>query len=368
VGRRSLSSTQGGLVLISGCPNPASNPANTTNPKPENYPTFTLAWSEYPSWSVFGVAAEKQLIDGAKGKIGRLEERWGVDIELKLLEYDKCINAYTDKTCDAVCITNMDTLNPAVTRKSVAIMPTSTSVGADALIVNKDLDLDKLVADKIKVRGLAESVSDYAFYRLLEKHGKDKSKYVFDNMDPGEAARQMQAKNKDVQAIMVWNPFVLQTLRSRGDEVKQVFSSEEIPEEIIDMVVVGDDVLTKEKGKEFACCVIQTFYEFNKMLNTDNKEERKKLLVDLGDKFSSLNAEDMEICCTKTRFYSTPDKALGLFKGEQFPKTMDMIVKDYLDRKVLKSSAPKLGYGSADQAPEAQFRFDPTFIEKVKGK
>src|SRR5262249_27064407 len=97
-------------------------------------PTFSLAWSEYPSWSVFGVAHEKKLIDGAAGKQGPIEQKWGVDIELRERAYDPCIQEYSASSCVAVCITNMDVLAPSLTRDSVAIMPTSTSIGADACI------------------------------------------------------------------------------------------------------------------------------------------------------------------------------------------------------------------------------------------
>ena len=40
---------------------------------PAAEPVYSLAWSEYPSWSVFGVASEKGLINGEKGKLGTLE-------------------------------------------------------------------------------------------------------------------------------------------------------------------------------------------------------------------------------------------------------------------------------------------------------
>jgi NitT/TauT family transport system substrate-binding protein len=329
---------------------------------PAAEPTFSLAWSEYPSWSVFGVASEKGLINGEKGKLGTLEKKWGVDIELKLLDYDGCINAYTTKAADAVCVTNMDALNPSLTRKSVAIMPTSTSAGADALIVVGIKDLDELKTHK--VYGLTESVSDYAFTRLLEKNGKNPADYKFEKLDPAEAARLMQAKTPGTDAIMVWNPFVLQTLNTRKD-AKVLFDSSKIPEEIIDMVVVGDDVLKKDKGVAFACCVIECYYEFNKML--EDQAQRKDLLVDLGKKFSSLNGDDMAKCCEQTKFYKTPDAALALFTGEKFPKTMKIILDNYTRRKIIKES-PKLGYGGEDKAGDAQLRFDPTYIQMVKDK
>jgi ABC-type nitrate/sulfonate/bicarbonate transport system substrate-binding protein len=324
--------------------------------------TFTLAWSEYPSWSVFGVASEKGLINGDKGKLGKLEEKWGVDIELKLLDYDGCINAYASKACDAACLTNMDTLSPALARKSVSIMPTSTSFGADACIVVGISDLEEL--KKHTVYGLTESVSDYAFSRILEKNGKNPADYKFEKLDPAEAARVMQTKAKNIDAIMVWNPFVLQTLNQRKD-AKVLFDSTKIPEEIIDMVIVGDDVLKKPGGTEFACCIADCYYEFNKMLEDPSK--RKGLLEDLGKKFSSLGADDMAKCCEQTRFYKTPDDALKLITGDKFKKTMEIVLENYMRRKVIKEK-PKIGYGSAKDAPDAQFRIDPTYIKMVKDK
>ncbi len=337
----------------------------------QNAPVFTLAWSEYPSWSVFGVASDRGLIDGAKGKQGLLEKQWGVDIELQLLTYDKCITSYTAKGSDAACLTNMDTLAPSLARKSVAIMPTSTSVGADALIVTGIKDLDEL--KKHEVYGLSQSVSDYAFYQLIKKAGKNPKDFKWKDLDPALAAKSMAAKEKGVDAIMVWNPFVLQTLRDRKDaQILKVgdlqMDSAAIPEEIIDMVIVGDDVLDRPKGKEFACCIAQVFYEFNVELNKPAR--RQQLLVDLGKRFSSLDAKDMDECCKKTRFYATPDAALELIDGkkkDKFKETMDKIVTDYLDRRII-DAAPKLGYGPREENKNAQFIFDPTYIKIVKKK
>ena len=89
-------------------------------------PTFSLAWSEYPSWSVFGVAHEFRLIDGGVGKMGEIEKKWNVDIKLEELDYDSCMALYASLGCDAVCLTNMDSLNPALSRSSVAMKKTRT--------------------------------------------------------------------------------------------------------------------------------------------------------------------------------------------------------------------------------------------------
>ncbi len=344
-----------------------SSGGGSTNSAPSKAPVFSLAWSEYPSWSVFGVASEKGLINGKEGAMGRLEQKWGVDIKLELLDYDGCINAYQTKNVDSVCVTNMDVLNPSLTRSSVAVLPTSTSYGADACIVVGIKDVDDL--KKHKVYGLAESVSQYAFARNLELLGKKESDYQFTQMDPGEAAKQMQAAVKEVKAIMVWNPFVLQVLKKEG--TKRLFDSTNIPEEIIDLVVVGEDVLKKKGGKEFACAVIDTYYEFNKML--EDPKQRDKLLVALGEKFSSLDLDGMKEAVDQTRFYKDADEALNLFTGSgkftkrPFTETMDVVVKWYVDHKILKT-APKIGFGGADESPGTDLRFDSSFIRMVKEK
>ncbi len=155
---------------------------------------FSLAWSEYPSWSVFGVAHEQAIIDGDEGAQGPIEEKWGVDIVLKEADYDTCLNYYGASEADAVCMTNMDTLAPALTRDSVVILPTSTSIGADACIA---VGIDNLDGLKGKpTHGLEMSVSQYCFERNLELQGKTIADFPFKNMDPGAAAQAMQTNQQ----------------------------------------------------------------------------------------------------------------------------------------------------------------------------
>src|SRR5262245_21482571 len=271
-------------------------------------PSFSLAWSEYPSWSVFGVAHVYKLIDGRVGQQGPLEKKWNVDIVLKEAEYDPCLSMYGSSQCDAVCITDMDVLNPALTRPSVVILPTSTSHGADALIVANTITDIKQLKGK-KVYGLAKSVSEYCFVRNLELLGEKESDFKFTNMDPGAAAVAMQQRQKDIEAIVVWNPFVLKTLNKRKD-IKVLFDSTKIPAEIIDCVAVAQSSLDKPGGQDFAGAVIETYYEVNKMLA--DAKTRDETLVALGEKFSHLDLASMKTVVQQTKFYSTPSEGLAL--------------------------------------------------------
>jgi NitT/TauT family transport system substrate-binding protein len=272
------------------------------------------------------------------------------------------LNLYSSNDCDAVCVTNMDALNPALSRASVAIMPTSTSAGADACIVAGIDNIDQL--KNHKVYGLKGTVSEYCFVRNLELAGKSEGDYQFENMDPAAAAVAMQNKNPEQKAIMVWNPFVLQTLKSRSD-AKVLFDSSTIPGEIVDMVVVAEASLQKPGGKEFALAIIDTFYEFGKILA--DPKEGDKALVALGEKFSSLDLDEMKKAVEQTRFYKTPEEALGLLAGEEFPKTMEQVVKFCVEHQIVREQ-PKVGFGAADKAPGVHLRMDPSYLQEYQAK
>jgi len=326
-------------------------------------PAFSLAWSEYPSWSVFGVAHEVKLIDGAEGRQGPIERKWNVDIVLKEAEYDPCLTMYGAAQCDAVCITTLDALNPSLSRPSVVILPTSTSYGADALIVPKTITDIKQLRGK-RTHGLAKSVSEYCFNRNLELLGENPGDYRFTNMDPGAAAVAFQQKQIEVTAIVVWNPFVLEVLSKRGDS-HVLFDSTSIPNEIIDSVVVAQASLDKPGGKDFACAVIETFYAINKRIA--DPATKDDTLVALGEKFSHLDLAAMKKVVQQTRFYSTPKEALDLLTGAEI-RSLTAKVTDFCVEQEITASAPKVGYGTKAEAPGVNLRLDPSYIKLSQEK
>lgn len=325
-------------------------------------PVFSLAWSEYPSWSAFDVASTNHIIDGRKGHQGPVEKKWGVDIELQQLDYDTCITTYASSTCDAVCITNTDILSPALGRDSVAVLPTSTSAGADACLVVGIDDVEQL--KNFKVYGLEKSVSEYCFFRCLQELGQDPADYQFVNAQPDAAATAMQTRSAGYEAIQVWNPFVLQTLRT-VPEAKVLFDSTKIPYEIIDMVVVGKSSLEKPGGHEFACAVIDAYYELNKMLH--DPKHADETLVEIGRKFSNLGLEDMKTVVEQTRFFGTADKGLAVFE-KNLPETMPTVVGFYVERKIIDAEPTVVFRQSGEAASNVQLLFDPTYMEEVKNR
>ena len=332
-------------------------------------PTFTLAWSEYVSWSTFGVAHEKGLINGKAGEQGTIEKKYGVDIVLKLADYDTCLTLFGSNSVDASCQTNIDSLSPCLGRASVVILPTSTSVGADACIAvgyeGKPNDKAAILEflRKRATYGLEKSVSQYTFERnlVLMDKSDDLSEFAFKNMDPAAAAQAMQTKQPNINSIMVWNPFVLQTLRTRTD-AKVLFDSSTIPEEIIDCVVVSRDSLNRPGGKQFALAVIETYFTVCNMLNDEKQADAT--FVALGSKFCNLNAQDMRLVCKQTQFYDTPTKGMQLMKSSKFQsQTMPMVV-DFCSSHGMLKQKPKVGFNKTD----SDLNFDDSYLREFQNR
>jgi ABC-type nitrate/sulfonate/bicarbonate transport system substrate-binding protein len=360
--------------------------------------TFSIAASEYPSWSVFIVAGltkvgGEPMINIKAGRMGIIEKKWGVDLEVRYPDYEGCLMQYGNGQCDFVCITNMDILSPALTLDSVAILPTSTSFGADACIVTKKVKTLKDLQQH-PVRGLSMSVSEYCFVRNIELRGAKEKAYRFVNMDPGMAAAAMQQKQSGHNAIVVWNPFVLSTLE-KLDGSRVLFDSTSIPGEIIDMVVANKKSLAKPKGKEAACAIIDTFYQVCGLMASP--ETQDKSLFDLGKKFADLNVAQMKQVVRQTRFYATPKMGIHLFQGGVvFPwarkakstttlftdagfdpknktvsdkslKEIMPLVVDFCLNKEIVEEKPSIGYGPAKNT-KAQLCFDASYMKAVQGK
>jgi len=328
----------------------------------EDAPQFTLAWSEYPSWSTYGVASDVGLINGKAGQMGELETKHNVDIVLKLADYDTCLVMYGSNQVDAACLTNMDALNPSQSRKSVAILPTSTSNGADALIVRGNITSIEQLRGK-RIYGLSKTVSEYMFARNVEMRNASAAEFDFTNMDPGAAALAMQQGQENIEAIAVWNPFLLQTLNQRKD-TRVLFDSTSIPGEIVDMVVMAEDSLQREGGDRAARAICETFYRVNERLS--DPSTRDDTLIALGEKFANLTLKHMRQCVRQTQFYASPEEGIALFIGTELPSTMAKVTSFCQKAEIIPPGRkPSISYGSAKGA---NLRFDPSYMKAVAGQ
>ena len=350
------------VMAMAGCGggDDVANQAKTSSAK---LPVFTLATSEYPSWSTYMVAGKAGMINPEEGgEHGPLEKKYGVDLVLQIKDYDTCLTLYANGSSSAVCMTNMDSLNPALGRPSTVVMPTSQSLGADKVIAVGVTKPEELKG--VKVYGLAKSVSEYLFMRGLEVNGLDPADFQFENLDPAPAATALQTGSEEIKAICVWNPFAMQTLRTAPD-TNTVFDSSSIPEEIIDCVVVGNDVLKQGKGADFAALVCEVFYEVNKKIASSDAKVADATLTALGEDFSNLPLADMREIVKETKFYMTPEDGIQLFSDKKFQsETMPTVVSTCEKLEILEAGkAPTIGFGDSSK----QLNFDPQYMQRVAG-
>jgi len=323
-------------------------------------PVFKLAVSEYPSWSLFLSASDMGLIDGRPGKMGPIETKWGVDIELKDTDYDSCILLYGNGQVDAACLTDMDSLAPSLSVPSVAILPTSTSDGADqCIVVDSIKTIDDLAG--VSVFGLDNSVSRYCFDRNIELAGKHPDRFKFVNQDPQAATLALQQGAADHKAIMVWNPFCMEVKRQK-DGIHTLFSSTAIKGEIIDMVSMSRKSLERKGGKDFACAVADTYYAFGRGLL--EPKTRDKYLTELGSRFAKMDLSSMRMIVDETKFYDTPEKGAALFAGDELPKVMQRVVSFCVKRGIVKT-APSVAY---TDDPKANLCFDAQYIQAAAAR
>lgn len=332
-------------IVAVGCSEKPKNDGESV----KTIPTFVLEWSEYPSWSAIDVAAIKGFIDGDEGELGPIEEKYGVDIILKRRDYVQSLKEFANGQTDAVCVTNIDALNLSKGRPATAILPTSTSDGADGVLA---LNVEGPEGLKGKdIYGAEDSVSEYTVISGLEKLGIDPSGVTFKHMEPDAAALALQSSGDDarIQVICVWQPFLLQTQRNRP-ESKLIFDSTLIPLEIVDMVLVGNDSLSKEGGESFAKAVTETYYELNKLLS--DPKEADVVTVAIGKKFSNLELDDMKNVLTKCKFFGTPDSARGVFDSEDWQKLMqEKVVPTSINVGIVKADeVPSIGFNDPSQS------------------
>ena len=156
----------------------------------------------------------------------------------------------------------------------------------------------------------------------------------------------------------------MQTLRTAPD-TNTVFDSSSIPEEIIDCVVVGNDVLKQEKGAEFAALVCAVFYAVNKKIASSDTTVADATLTALGEDFSNLPLADMREIVKETKFYMTPADGIQLFSDKKFQlETMPTVISTCEKLEIIEAGkAPSIGFGDSTK----QLNFDSQYMQRVAG-
>ena len=204
---------------------------------------YTGAWSIYVGWMPWEYA-------GDSGILKKWADKYDVEIELVRMDYLASVEAFAAGQVDACTMTNMDCLGiPASSGiDSTAVIVGDYSNGNDA-ILTRGLDVKGLAGKRVNLVEL--SVSHYLLARALEKNGMSERDVQVVNTSDADIGPIFVA-DKSQEAVVTWNPIVMEIEQTPG--VDKIFTSADIPGEILDLMVVRTDVLKKNPalGKALA--------------------------------------------------------------------------------------------------------------------
>jgi NitT/TauT family transport system substrate-binding protein len=193
-----------------------------------------VAYSDWPGWTAFAIAAEKGWFKQA-----------GVDVELLWFEYGPSMEAFTAGKVDAVMVTNGDALvTGANGAKNVMILVTDYSNGNDMVVAQPGIkSLKDLKGKKIAVE--VGFVDHLLLLNGLKKAGMTEADVEL-VPTPTNQTPQVLASGQ-VAAIAAWQPNSGQALKALAGSTA-VYTSADEPGLIYDTVAVSPQSLAQRRA------------------------------------------------------------------------------------------------------------------------
>lgn len=218
--------------------------------KPEAKRTdFSIGWSIYAGWMPWPYAQQA-------GIVKKWADKYGVTIKIvQVNDYAESVNQFTAGKLDGVTIANMDALTiPAAAGKDTsAIIIGDYSNGNDGLVAKNIASIAGLKGKPINLVEL--SVSHYLLARALEEAGMGLPDVR--TVNTADADIVAAFSSADVEAAVAWNPQLSAIAGQPG--AKLLFSSADIPGEIVDLLVV--DTATLKANPNLGKALAGIWYE-----------------------------------------------------------------------------------------------------------
>jgi len=323
----------------------------------EAKPKFKVAWSIYAGWMPWDYA-------GSSGILKKWADSCGIEIELVRMDYVPSIEAYVAKQVDACVMTNMECLDmPAASGiDSTVLIVGDYSNGNDALLVRDNLAIKDLKGQNIYLVEL--SVSHYLLARCLEMNGMKESDVRVVNTSDSDIGPVFLA-NDAQKAVITWNPIVMQIEQNPG--ITKIFTSSDIPGEIIDMMVVNTAVL--KKNPDLGKALTGAWYEIMGIMSRRGSDSDKALSEMAKAAGCSLTEYKAQLKAT-AMFYSAKN-AVEFTESEELKKKMNFVRQFCFKHGLLGENAPNVdvvGIQYPDGSIQGDnqgvtFRFDTTYMK-----
>jgi NitT/TauT family transport system substrate-binding protein len=280
-------------------------------------PSFTVGWSVYVGWNPYYYMAKS-------GILKKWADKYNVNIRVQRFDYAPSLDAFVAKNIDACAMTNMEALDmPAAAGiDTTSIITGDYSNGNDAVLVRRDLTLPQLAGKKVLL--VEKTVSQYLFERAMTLNGLEnqiKKVKLINTSDSDIATAYISDTSQD--AVVTWKPMVSQIGKTKG--VKAIFNSSQIPGEIVDLMVVRTDILSRPdgSGQRFAKALAGAWYETTKLM-TGKGPETDKVLQSIADG-SQDTLESYKEQLSTTHLFSTPQAAAAFTVAPEFQQKMNLV-------------------------------------------
>jgi NitT/TauT family transport system substrate-binding protein len=295
------------VIIITGCTSPTTT-ANASKPE------FTVMWSIYAGWMPWPYAEQS-------GILKKWADKYNIKINLQRADYIPSIEAYVSGKADAVVMTNMEALDMAASAgvDNTAVIIGDYSNGNDAVLTRNGLKLCDLKGKTVSIVEL--SVSQYLLERGLELNCKgvtnindlNLSNTSDSDIGPGFITNDSQ------EAVVTWNPIVLNIEQQLGSSTTRAFDSSSIPYEILDIMFVNTKILNAHP--ELAQALRGAWFETMQAMKGDQANSALTFMAkEAGTDLDSFKAQ-----LKTTRLFTTADDEEQFLQSGKLTEVMDLV-------------------------------------------
>jgi NitT/TauT family transport system substrate-binding protein len=319
--------------------------------------SFNIGWSIYAGWMPWPYAQQT-------GIVKKWADKYGLEINfVQVNDYVESVNQYTAGKLDGVTVANMDALTiPAAGGKDTsAIILGDYSNGNDAVLLKGGGDVAAIKGREVYLVEL--SVSHYLLARALETNGMKLTDVKTVNTSDADIASAFASPQ--ITAAVAWNPQV--TTMKGVPGTTAVFSSADIPGEILDLLVV--DTATLKANPDLGKALAGIWYETMAIMAKDDAEGAAARAA--MAKLAGTAPEAFEGQLATTYLYTDPKAAVAAMASPDLVTTMTR-VRDFSFAQGLFGQGARSADAVGMEFPAGKtlgdtnnitLRFNPTFMQ-----
>jgi len=310
----------------------------------------TVAWSVWTGWMPHKIMEVEGFLD-------ERNKEFGTNVQLQEFRgYMDSVQAFAAGKVDAVAMTSMESLQPASSGvRSVAVLANDVSNGGDGLLVREGLTINDIAKHPLYLEQF--SVSHYLAARAAESAGIAPDELQIVNM-PGDDVGKAFLSDENIKVAATWNPHLY--LAQEAGTGNVVFSSEDIPGEIIDLVVFNAKIV--EEHPDAVRAFVTAYYDACEMISNEATNERAVEIM--ADGAGTTPAEFRKLL-GGTRLFTEPKQTIDFFQSRRIQNTMNRVRKFSHQNELITDPEFDIQFGPHDPANPALLWFDHRFAEEA---